>query len=494
MRRAYQKFLPVQKKITMTARLLFICLLFTLKTSAQQVIYFSPGSNRLPDSSITYLKTMAKEFHPSFRLVIHGHTDHTGSTVDNEKLSLARALAVQATLRTAGIPDSVMEVVANGEKKPVAPNQTAAGRQLNRRVELEIIQVDTAPIDEGLNEEDRDDPQGLAYLYAQLKTAPDSFCIRTDRDTALVGKRGTILYYKAHSLASSTCSCVTLYLDEYFDQADMVLNNLTTTSDGQVLESGGMVKLEARCGDSILPLRNDRFITVMVPADTLLPGMKIFSSNRGKQEDILNWKEDPRSGMDTTDMNRLYLACGRGHGIPFECPFFFCRLKALFRSGKERKVDQNNQLIHKGRELMDKYAMSEEQLGKALGQSKGADPDALKYYVFKNFNWDYRNIDRYKNGPITDFMVATEKTKNRDVKIIYKGPRSIVPGTARKADFIFKDVPKDMEIYIVGLGYEEGQAWLGFENSNTRKKEAALTYRKVSLEEIKQTINLLHKK
>jgi outer membrane protein OmpA-like peptidoglycan-associated protein len=72
-------------------------------------------------------------------LVVEGHTDSTGTTAHNEKLSKERALSVADYIgqKVALRPQSI---VARGwaSKKPVADNRTAQGRQLNRRVELFI--------------------------------------------------------------------------------------------------------------------------------------------------------------------------------------------------------------------------------------------------------------------------------------------------------------------------------------------------------------------
>lgn len=70
---------------------------------------------------------------------IAGHTDSTGSSDYNQRLSERRAASVSAYLRTRDVlPDRVIEV-GMGEDLPVADNSTASGRQLNRRVELTLV-------------------------------------------------------------------------------------------------------------------------------------------------------------------------------------------------------------------------------------------------------------------------------------------------------------------------------------------------------------------
>lgn len=67
---------------------------------------------------------------------IHGHTDSDGSDEFNHKLSHRRAAAVRDELIKNGVPADRMTSEGFGETKPIATNETAAGKALNRRVEI----------------------------------------------------------------------------------------------------------------------------------------------------------------------------------------------------------------------------------------------------------------------------------------------------------------------------------------------------------------------
>ncbi len=70
---------------------------------------------------------------------VAGHTDSTGSEEYNQALSERRANAVAAYLATRMVLRDRMITVGMGETRPVASNDTDAGRQLNRRVELTLV-------------------------------------------------------------------------------------------------------------------------------------------------------------------------------------------------------------------------------------------------------------------------------------------------------------------------------------------------------------------
>jgi OOP family OmpA-OmpF porin len=80
---------------------------------------------------------------PQARAIVEGHTDSTGSDAYNLALSERRANAVRNELIASGIDPAQLVARGMGESYPKAPNDTAAGRQQNRRVEV-IVQEGAA--------------------------------------------------------------------------------------------------------------------------------------------------------------------------------------------------------------------------------------------------------------------------------------------------------------------------------------------------------------
>ncbi len=76
--------------------------------------------------------------YPQTNITVSGHTDSTGSEQYNQQLSEARARAVANYLQSQGVSPYRINAVGYGESMPIAGNDTAAGRQANRRVEIEI--------------------------------------------------------------------------------------------------------------------------------------------------------------------------------------------------------------------------------------------------------------------------------------------------------------------------------------------------------------------
>lgn len=104
-------------------------------------LFFDLGKATLKPESEPELKRILQVMKENVALVIEisGHTDNTGSDEINNKLSLERANAVKENLLKGGIDQARIKTRGYGKSKPKADNATEEGRQINRRVEIEIL-------------------------------------------------------------------------------------------------------------------------------------------------------------------------------------------------------------------------------------------------------------------------------------------------------------------------------------------------------------------
>ena len=93
-----------------------------------------PESRQVLDEAVAILQPRT-----SVRLEIQGHTDNTGNSAYNMKLSDKRAAAVKAYLVSKGIAADRLEAKGYGDTMPVADNSTAEGRNANRRIEFKVL-------------------------------------------------------------------------------------------------------------------------------------------------------------------------------------------------------------------------------------------------------------------------------------------------------------------------------------------------------------------
>ena len=120
----------------------------SLKIEVSNEVSFDFDSASLKPAFLPTLDKVAAilQRYPRTTVTIVGHTDNIGPEAYNQQLSERRARSVANYLADRGVDPARLRIVGRGETQPRASNATAAGRQLNRRVEILI-----RPIDDGMH-------------------------------------------------------------------------------------------------------------------------------------------------------------------------------------------------------------------------------------------------------------------------------------------------------------------------------------------------------
>jgi len=108
---------------------------------------FPSASSTLTESGVTAINRLIDDLDRyaevlSVRIV--GHTDNEGTASDNRYLSEQRALYL-ASLFSKRLPSISVVSFGAGESQPIASNSTQAGRETNRRVEIQVLATGIAP-------------------------------------------------------------------------------------------------------------------------------------------------------------------------------------------------------------------------------------------------------------------------------------------------------------------------------------------------------------
>ncbi|MFT4995389.1 MAG: outer membrane protein OmpA-like peptidoglycan-associated protein [Paraglaciecola sp.] len=106
-------------------------------------ITFSSGNANIDQSLLSVLDSVIlvlSEFDKTV-IVVGGHTDSSGTETLRQTLSERRAQSVATYLNTGGVIAERIEVIGFGEIQPVAINQTDAGKERNRRVEITLLPI-----------------------------------------------------------------------------------------------------------------------------------------------------------------------------------------------------------------------------------------------------------------------------------------------------------------------------------------------------------------
>ncbi len=146
-----QGFIPVSENLDLTAiaaykeinRDLYLVPIQVGETVRLNNIFFDFGKSTLRAESFPELNRIVSlmSLNPALEIEIAGHTDNTGADNFNLQLSDERAKAVKAYIISKGISETRISAKGYGKTKPVAGNDTEAGKQLNRRVEFTIQKI-----------------------------------------------------------------------------------------------------------------------------------------------------------------------------------------------------------------------------------------------------------------------------------------------------------------------------------------------------------------
>jgi outer membrane protein OmpA-like peptidoglycan-associated protein len=111
------------------------------KLELLEKVYFDTSRTSIKKTSLPLLDEVAQVLgaNPGVKkVVVEGHSDNVGASGKNQALSEGRAAAVRDYLVKKGIASDRIEAKGFGQTRPIADNKTAAGREMNRRVEFVI--------------------------------------------------------------------------------------------------------------------------------------------------------------------------------------------------------------------------------------------------------------------------------------------------------------------------------------------------------------------
>jgi outer membrane protein OmpA-like peptidoglycan-associated protein len=104
-------------------------------------VYFETGKATLTKESMQQLRNIALllQSYPQTRIKLGGYTDSVGSYQMNRQLSEARARTAWAALVELGVSPARLEARGYGSNYPIATNTTPAGRAMNRRLSVRVL-------------------------------------------------------------------------------------------------------------------------------------------------------------------------------------------------------------------------------------------------------------------------------------------------------------------------------------------------------------------
>ncbi|MCB9448281.1 MAG: hypothetical protein H6585_08055 [Flavobacteriales bacterium] len=237
------------------------------------------------------------------------------------------------------------------------------------------------------------------------------FTLDPNQSALVIGRNGTHVIFREHAFRldeDSVCDLVTLKLWEFYTPEQIVMGGMTTHADRAILETAGMVHMEAWCGDRRLELA--RSITLKIPADRLDGRMQVFYGE--KKHGLENWKAQGK------------------------LPVGFQRTGDLVRD-----------------EFADQVLVAEG-AGKDQGGFESEVMESVNdCYVLKSTRLDFINCDRFVDEPDpVDLLVNLDKSDKVVARIVFADLKGVMPGyyfDNSHTQVKFSGIPKGKSAVVV---------------------------------------------
>lgn len=515
-----------------TAHLLgFILLLFSFSSYAlvkesggkktHNVLFHSDHSDITEEQARKIDNIFADQAVVTRQIRLVGHTDSDGSDAYNVQLSRRRVEEVRDYLLKLGYSRDQIVMDFKGENVPVGDNATDEGKAQNRRVTIEW---------------EFDEQGDIRDLYKLLEQEEQEFCFDPKKDAILTLSQGTIIMIPAGTYITSCSKCVTLRTKEIYKQSDMIMENLSTTSNGRLLETGGMIYTEVEdCNGNRLDIRPGKRMSILLPTENPRDDMELFYGERDPHSDLMNWiRANEQQGGGGMRLLNDYGDCREKELVKIppcgeRCGIFFCRLFGRIDETAKGMVNRDQHLdnkefrrcqrnLRKGlspstevrngncdslyaeygvsnwQELQDKLRKIEvKRQEEALKNGQGS-ANSLSFYVANVSRTGWMNCDAftgYEPNDLISMRTALLHNREEDSQLIFKDRRSAMKPDASGSTAKFSAILPGLAVWLLHLKYSGNRIFIGLKGTTTQENGGNVEMREVTLDGLKTELRKL---
>lgn len=395
-------------------------------------------------------------------------------------------------------------------------------------------------------------------LFVIQDKKPQYFTVNNKRDTVLTCKEGTKVTIPANAFVNKNRKTpgiqVSVSIKEYYSNADILLAGLTTGSGKEMLETGGMICINAHDGNEVCELKEDKKISVFFPSTAEKKDMQLF--NGKLTEGIMDWipaekpKEIPPPPLVETDdkiydtyevseqaefpggmdelkkflaKNIKYPDMERESGIQGRVFIEFVvgsdgsidkvQIKRGVSPGLDRESMRVVQLMPKwkpgkinGTAVSQRYIIpivfrlsdgappvkhyQEKVTERTVSEAKVQD---IQGYVLSSAQLGWINCDRFVQATKKiDFVVDDTEKENTMMALVFHRIRSVMPACYDGHVFRFANVPAGEPVTLLAIQRKQGKNFIAVYESNTSSKKISLNYTEVSMETLKKRVEQLN--
>ena len=389
-------------------------------------------------------------------------------------------------------------------------------------------------------------------LAAEYKV-PQSFIISSERDTTVNGEEGTVIKIKHGSFVYEQTGIdvtgpITFHLAEYYKLSDILAANLSTESNGSILETGGMLFIAAWSEGKKCGLKKNSDLDIQIPFAERKEGMQLFVGV--KKENKIDWvphrsqvltKEPVVEAAEFPGGSNMWIGIldryleypdTLGEMGTFKLVVRFSvdtfgntKYQGILNASTKFKVF--DEIISKAFSKMPRWKPekrngvpveafftqaiyftpgSEEQQAydsfyRAKFEARVSDSNInnlqtkeIGQYVFSSSMLGWINCDRFlkSTAPKKDLFVRIKEYNEADVKLIFHGFKGILEGSKTPLGYLFKEVPGGENITILAIARKNARIFISLKECNTNDPINGLVFEPVSIDILKQKVAQLN--
>ena len=440
------------RKLVLLCSILNVYLLSAQNNSFTVSLYFDKAASDLSPANSMQLddiKLMLRD--SSFNAVfIKGYADNDGSDEYNLELSQKRVEAVQSYFNYTKYS---VQSKCYGEKSAVNKNKTEDEKSLNRRVDVIFWQ---------------------AYQLGSEKKKAQVYTFSPNKQIVFTAAEGTKIKIPANALVYENGTVpmgeVNIEITEFYSMSDIINNKLTTTFNGKLIESDGMININATRNNNPLRLKGGEKMEVGFAEREENDGFGLYYGKEDPRSNTVNWVP----AANPWALDRSWSMSGARYYIgdtieKWRSKFDFNKLGQRIKVTERWEVDKGT---HYDTLIMDK----------TINTNK---------IILKATQLGWINCDQIVNStaPLVDISVKTTGDIAANVVMIFNKRKAMINGVSDgNGHLVFYGVPAGESVTITGVGTGEGKLYfakLPFTISGT---PVDLVFAEASVAEIREQL------
>lgn len=303
----------------------------------------------------------------------------------------------------------------------------------------------------------------INQLKKRFKPGTQVFTWSAMADTLIRCKKGTVMYLPKGCLQlNGNLSPVQVEIQEYYNFSDFISEELSTIAGNKLLETGGMVYVSIQQNGVDVELKKGGQYALYFPKqeENVSDSMQTFYGARN-EAGMVTWRLKTKA-WGTKEV-----------GVA---------VQGTYTQQKGATVDFNQNKMDAMRIAFNEKAMDQ------------IDEAELNYYVLNVSGFGWINCDRFWDAKeqLIDYVVSVDGKSDMNINLIFKDVRSILPAVKIDGNYVFRNVPVNSRVKLVGISYDGNQPAMSVVHTTISQQGYQLNgFRSFTLPELKKELNSL---